>query len=128
MDEAEQFEATDATESWTDTEAHYDRYKRWGVRPKTLKSVINRVMARKGYGQRQTDNQVRDAWLEIVPDTLGPQTRVATVRRGVLEVYVGSPMALQQLTFLQHQLIKQLKEKLPSANIKSLRFKLGNQS
>ena len=118
-------EEIDSDDAWFDTQTHYDRHKRFGVRPKTLKSVINRVMAKKGYGHQQTNNQIAEAWSEVVPDGLGGMTRVAQVRRGVLEIYVNNPMVLQQMGFLQRDLLKKLQQRLKDTPIKSLRFKLG---
>lgn len=124
--ENKDIDPVDPDDAWYDTQAHFDRYRRYGVRPKTLKSVVNRVMARKGYGQQQTSNQVQDAWLQIVPQGLGAMTRVAQVRRGVLEVYVSNSMVLQQLEFQKRELLKQLQNQLTETAIRGLRFKLGN--
>lgn len=120
-------DSLDSQDAWYDTQTHFERHHRRGIRPKTMKSVINRVMARKGYGQQQTSSQIRDAWREVVPEGLGSLTRVAEVRRGILEVYVSNSMALQQMGFLQHELLKQLQNRLTGMKLRGIRFKLGSQ-
>lgn len=127
MDEQreDKFDQLDQRNAWFDLQDHCKRYQRYPIRPKTLKTVINRVMAKKGYGQQQANSALADCWKVILPSNMEKQTRLGQIRRGTLEVFVADSGTLQQLSFLQHKLVKQLKLELPTANIRSLRFKLG---
>ncbi len=125
QDAEEAFNNQDRQNAWFDLEDHCKRYQRHPIRPKTFKTVINRVMAKKGYGQQQSNNALEACWRVILPNNMEKQTRLGQIRRGTLEVFVADSATLQQLSFLQHKLVKQLKLDLPTANIRNLRFKLG---
>ena len=88
-------------------------------------SVIANLMARRGYAQVEESSERETGWQEVVGPALGPQTRSANIRRGVMEVIVASSAVMQELTFRKSTLLKQLAQRLPSHKIKDLRFRLG---
>ena len=83
-------------------------------------------MARKGFSQQESKNDLSDVWGSLVGESLSGKTRVGLLKRNVLEVYVSSSAVNQQLTFKKSQLLKQLKQQLPKENIKDIRFKIGS--
>ena len=85
-------------------------------------------MARKGYAQTQTSNELEVTWNEIVGPKWKNETKVGTIRQGVLEIMVSSSAVNQQLGFKKKQLLAELQTRLPKNNLKNLRFKLGNVS
>ena len=95
-------------------------------RPKKSADIVARLMARKGYGQQQSTNQLVDAWNVVVGDNWREQTRVGVIRRGVLEVMVGSSVLNQRLEFEKKKLLAGLQAQLPKTTIKDIRFKIGN--
>ena len=88
-------------------------------------SVIAGLMSRRGYAQVEESSEGEAGWQEVVGPQLGPQTRSANVRRGVMEVIVASSAVMQELTFRKTALLKQLAQRLPSHKIKDLRFRVG---
>lgn len=85
-------------------------------------------MARKGYAQTKTANELELTWNEIVGPKWQSETKVGTIRQGVLEIMVSSSVVNQQLGFKKKQLLAELQTRLPKNNLKNLRFKLGNVS
>ena len=83
-------------------------------------------MARKGFAQQESKNDLSEVWNTLVGESLKKNTRVGLLKRNVLEVYVSSSAVNQQLTFQKSQLVKQLQKQLPKENIKDIRFKIGS--
>ena len=100
--------------------------QRFRRRPKKMADVIARLMARKGYGQQQTSDQLREAWDAVAGETWRSQTRVGLVRRGVLEVFVASSTLNQRLEFEKQNLLTGLQQRLPQVKLSDIRFRIGN--
>ena len=81
----------------------------FGRAPKAARQVIARVMQQKGYAQLQVQSELQSAWRTVVGEQLSQQTRVGRIRKGVLDVFVGNSVVLQELTFQKHQLLSQLR-------------------
>ena len=86
--------------------------------------VINQLMARRGYGQVKSTEEIRSVWNEIA-GPMGPQSLPGSIRRGVLEVFVRNSAVLQELTFSKKQLLTQLQKTLPNQSIKDLKFRIS---
>lgn len=93
--------------------------------PKRAADVIAQLMIRKGYGRFESNRSLKESWAEAVGPALAKATRVGQVRRGALEVVVANSVLLQELKFLQQQVVKRLAEIEPQRNIRSLRFTTG---
>ena len=102
--------------------------QRFFRRPKRPADILGRLMARKGYAQTETANELEVTWNDIVGAKWKTETKVGTIRQGVLEVMVSSSVVNQQLGFKKKQILSELQTRLPKNNIKNLRFKLGNVS
>lgn len=87
--------------------------------------VINQLMARRGYGQIKSNEEIRAIWNEIT-GPLGQQCLPGSLRRGVLEVFVRNSAVLQELTFRKKQLLSQLQETLPNQSISDLKFRISS--
>ncbi|MEM7453276.1 MAG: DUF721 domain-containing protein [Planctomycetota bacterium] len=98
------------------------RYRR---RPKPAVDVINHLLARKGYSQTDSADQLSDTWQKIVGARWKGKTVAGNISRGILEITVASPAIGQHLNFQKKQLLKKLSEQLPQNKIKDIRFKTG---
>lgn len=112
-------------EAWYDLEDHVQRYGRSGVQPKPLRSVLNRLLAKRGYNQTLGDASLQEVWQQTVPEAWRAGTRIKKYNRGVLEIVVDNPITLQQMEFSKHQLVKQLQQTAPEKRIKQIRLSLG---
>ncbi len=107
----------------TDLTNQRRRFKR---RPKRPANILSQLMARKGYGQSKTNDELDDTWNAIVGDKWQNKTRVGNVSRGVLEVFVSSAAVNQHLGFQKKKLIAELSKRVPQNKIKDIKFSLGS--
>lgn len=107
----------------TDLTNQRRRFKR---RPKRPASILSQLMARKGYGQTKTNDELDETWNAIVGDKWQNKTRVGNVKRGVLEVFVSSAAVNQHLGFQKKKLLVELSKRVPQNKIKDIKFSLGS--
>ena len=66
------------------------------------------------------------AWAEALGDIHPGSTRVAGLRRGVLDVEVSNGVLLQELAhFHKRRLLAALRSRLPEVTLTDLRFRVG---
>lgn len=100
--------------------------QRFQRRPKRPANILAQLMARKGYGQQKTNDELDEVWNAIVGEKWQSKTRVGNVSRGVLEVFVSSPAVNQRLGFQKKKLMAELTKRLPQNKIKDIKFSLGS--
>ena len=90
-----------------------------------MADVVANLIARHGYAEQQGLDARTSAWQRVAGSDLSEQTRVGNLKRGVLEIFVGNSVAMQELTFQKRQLLKQLLQELPDQKIVDIRFRFG---
>ncbi|QEG20156.1 DUF721 domain-containing protein [Mariniblastus fucicola] len=100
--------------------------QRYFRRPKTPANIISQMMARQGYGQTKSNDELNEAWEIASGPRFAKNTKAGRINRGVLEVHVSSSAAMNMLSFEKKKLLSAMQQQLPQNNIKDLRFKLGN--
>lgn len=100
---------------------------RWfrGRQPKPVGDVMAQLVQRKGYAQLQVASDLTDAWNEVVGSLLAEQSQLGRIRRGVLEIVVANNLLIQELGFQKQQLLDALQQRVPDADIRELRFRVG---
>jgi len=94
--------------------------------PELLGEVLSRVFAARGWGRRQDRLRLEEAWAESIGPEGAKQTRVAALRRGVLEIEVSSAVLLQELThYHKRKLLEQIRSRLLGVTVTDLRFRTG---
>jgi predicted nucleic acid-binding Zn ribbon protein len=94
--------------------------------PEPLGEILSRLFAARGWGRRQGQLQLERAWAEAVGPDGEKCTRVAGLRRGVLEVEVNNSALLQELVhFHKRRLLEVLRGRLPGVALNDLRFRAG---
>ena len=96
--------------------------------PESLGEILGRLFTARGWGRRQDRLRLEDAWAgAIAACGLAPdETKVGALRRGVLEVVVGSGVLLQELAhYHKRRLLEQLRQRLPGTTVTDLRFRAG---
>lgn len=94
--------------------------------PERLGDIVARLFIARGWGRRQERLQLEEAWTEAVGPSTAPHTRLAGIRRGVLEVAVNNGVLLQELAHYQkRRLLDDLRARLPGRAITDLRFRAG---
>lgn len=99
--------------------------QRFSRRPKRPANVLAQLMARKGYAQQKSTNELEQVWQEIAADWKD-QSKPGVIRCGVLEVLVANSLVNQQLVFEKKKLLNRLNDRLPQNKIRDIRFRTGN--
>ncbi|MBL8888394.1 MAG: DUF721 domain-containing protein [Planctomycetaceae bacterium] len=119
------FDEPESNEAWSDVEQHVQRYRRVGANPKTARSIVNKLLVKRGYNQKQANGALVELWSSIVPRQWQGDSSVKGCRRGTLEVKVTDPIVLQQLEFSKQQLLQSIRSKHPEQRITNIRFSLN---
>jgi predicted nucleic acid-binding Zn ribbon protein len=94
--------------------------------PEKIGEILSRLFAARGWGRKQDRLRLERAWAEAVGPELSPQTRVAGIKRNVLEVEVKNAVLLQELTqFHKRRLLEALRKTLTGVTVVDLRFRAG---
>jgi predicted nucleic acid-binding Zn ribbon protein len=94
--------------------------------PETIGEIISRLFAARGWGRKQERLRLERAWADAVGPEQAPNTRVAAIRRNVLEVEVRGAVLFQELAqFHKRRLLEILRKLLPGVTIADLRFRSG---
>ena len=94
--------------------------------PQRMGDVLANVMARRGYGNQQSSKELEATWLQAAGQKLADVSRPGSLRRGTLEIVVKNSLALQELTFQQKRILRDLNAACSAKKIKGLRFRVGN--
>lgn len=91
------------------------RFARVGdLLPTVLKSI--------GLGQRLKEQEILGIWAQVVGEEVAARTQPLRVDRGVLYVRVDHSAWLQELHFMEKEILKKLKEKAPDIELVRIRF------
>jgi len=94
--------------------------------PELVGEVLSRLFAARGWGRRQDRLRLERIWAQAIGPDHANQTRVAALRRGVLEVEVANSALLQELAhFHKRRLLAELRRRLPGVALGELRFRAG---
>ena len=93
-------------------------------------SHISEVLTRylKSYHHKSSDGieNISKLWQETVGDVISENTRPVAIKKEQLLVHVTSSSWIQQLMFLQHDIITKVNNALGKEQIKKIKFKIGS--
>ncbi len=93
--------------------------------PRRIGSIINQLMARRGYAQVESASALQGSVTKAVGNLLASSIRVGDVKRGVLHIYANDSSAMQELTFQKRKILKIVQADHPSSKINDVRFRVG---
>jgi hypothetical protein len=93
--------------------------------PRRIGSIINQLMARRGYAQVESASVMEASVAKVVSPVLLKSMRVGAVKRGVLQIFANDSSAMQELTFLKRKILKTVQLDHPSAKITDVRFRVA---
>ncbi|MEQ1829752.1 MAG: DUF721 domain-containing protein [Pirellula sp.] len=93
--------------------------------PKTVSSVLNRLIVEKGYAAQQSIQLLQEEWKNAVGDAINSETRVGKIQRRVLFVLASNSIVLAELQYLKPKALKHLQAALPDFKLKDIRFQLS---
>lgn len=103
----------------------FSKKKIFPRRPKKASEIIGQLLARKGYSQQQSIEQIQLIWDSIVDPKLKGMTKATGIKAKKLVVIVKSAIANQELTFQKKELLKKIKESPIGRQVNDLRIQLG---
>jgi hypothetical protein len=92
--------------------------------PRSIASLVSRLMARTGYDREQGAGGLADAWLAAAPASLQGASQAGLVRRGVLEVFVSHSALVQEMGFHKREVLARLGELVPGEGITDIRCRV----
>lgn len=94
--------------------------------PVALGDALGHLFASKGLARPMAAGELERAWVAAVGETDAAQTRLGTVRHGVLTINVAHPTLLGELAaFRKPALLAALRKHAPGSAIQDLRFRVG---
>jgi predicted nucleic acid-binding Zn ribbon protein len=94
--------------------------------PENLADVLAKLFTARGWGRKSERIRLEDAWSKTIGPEFGAETRVNSLRRGILEVEVRNPILMQELSqFHRKRLIAMMGSLLPGTAVKEIRFRAG---
>ena len=97
-------------------------------RPKTARNLVSDVITRRGIAAEQSNHELQGVWDSIVGMDIANQTKIGSIRRGVLNIEVSNSSLLQHLEFSKHEFKDLINQQMRKAEIKDLRFRIGSIS
>jgi len=94
------------------------------VGPRTIGSVMSRLLARTGYDREHGSDGIAVAWRQAAPPSLQGSSQAGLVRRGVLEVFVSHSALVQEMGFHKREVLARLGELIPAEGITDIRCRV----
>ena len=92
--------------------------------PERLDAVLGSLFVSRGWGRLSERAKLEAAWLTAAGEEIAADTRVTSLRRGVLEVEVRSNVLQQELVqFHKRELLKTFRETMPHLTVTDLKFR-----
>ena len=109
--------------------AELNRQRRvYARRPKRAQDLINNVIARRGIAAEQSSHRLQNIWESVIGMDLANQTRVSSLRRGVLEIIVSNSSLMQILSFNKEQYKEEINQQMQNGTLSDIRFRIGRIS
>ena len=93
-----------------------------------LGKILNRSFKKLGIDLKITQQNVLDKWLEIVGEPIDSISKPQYFKFRTLFVNVSDPMWLQQLVFMEDEIIKKINKSMGRKFIQKIYFKVGELS
>ena len=88
----------------------------------SIGSLVSQLISRRGYAQSVANDHFTQAIASVVGNDLVAEVTVGKLNRGVLKIFAGDSVTIQELTFQKRQILAALNQRVPDANVNDLRF------
>ena len=92
--------------------------------PRTIGSVMSRLLARTGYDREHGSDGLAAAWQQAAPVSMQGNSQAGLVRRGVLDVFVSHSALVQEMGFHKREVLARLGELVPAEGITDIRCRV----
>jgi predicted nucleic acid-binding Zn ribbon protein len=87
-----------------------------------LGELLPSILSKLGLEQRFKEQKVLNLWPTVVGDELATRTKATKVDRGVLYVRVDHGAWMQELHFIEKDLLRKLRAQAPGVRLTRIRF------
>ena len=87
-----------------------------------LGELLPSILSKLGLDQRFKEQQVLNLWPTVVGEELAARTKATKVDRGVLYVHVDHGAWMQELHFIEKDLLRKLRAQSPGVVLRKIRF------
>lgn len=96
--------------------------------PEALKDILGQLFVARGWGRVSERARLEKAWAQAAGEIVARQTRVVSLKRGILEVEVRGGVLLQELaSFHKRKLLETVSTLLSNQQIRDLRFRAASR-
>lgn len=97
-------------------------------RVRRIGSLVSQLMSRRGYAQVAVGEEMRHSLVAAVGESLAQSCRIGNLRAGVLQIYASDSVTLQELTFRQRPILRQLQKDFADGKVTALRFRMQSET
>ncbi len=94
-------------------------------RPKTMRSLVSTLLARRGYAQENSADRCREVWRSAVGERIARASLPGKIRKGVLTVIVENSVVVQELSMQRQAILKHMGKEAPELKVVGLKFRVG---
>ncbi|MBD3180486.1 MAG: DUF721 domain-containing protein [Candidatus Latescibacteria bacterium] len=94
---------------------------RTGNKASRIKDLIPGVFENMGISDRLDEGRLVRDWPEIAGESISSNSRVIDLRDGILYVVAKNNLWMQEISFLQNDLIEKIGERFPGLEVNGLR-------
>lgn len=94
-------------------------------KPKRVNQVISQLMARKGFNQVESLQQIQSIWESLLGGRLKGMSLATGIRGGKLIVVVKNAVVNQELSFNKSDLLQKIKNSPIGNRVTDIRFRIG---
>jgi predicted nucleic acid-binding Zn ribbon protein len=100
------------------------------MRPKRfarIGDILPAVLKSAGLEQKLRDQEILTIWPTVVGEEIAARTTAVKMDNGVLHIQVEHSAWLQELYFMEKEIIRKLKERAPHIECRKIRFGAAKQ-
>ena len=84
--------------------------------------ILPAVLKSAGLDKKLRDQEILTIWPTVVGEEIAARTEAVKIDNGVLHVAVEHSVWLQELHFMEKEILEKLKERAPRTNCRKIRF------
>lgn len=84
--------------------------------------ILPSILKAAGLDKKLREREVLSFWPEVVGEDVAARTQAVKIHKGVLYVHVSHSAWMQELHFIEKEIIEKLKTKTPDIKITQIRF------
>jgi hypothetical protein len=90
----------------------------------SIGSLVSQLISRRGYAQSGVTNQFEQIIRGVLGPGLAKEITVGKLNRGVLKVFAGDSVTVQELMFQKRTLVRRIQAEMPDAKLTDIRFEV----